>query len=62
MDSAKFVELLKLISEAGWVFAVPELEAEDEVPGLIIGTADYVESILDHLPDSPLIATPPKVH
>jgi hypothetical protein len=42
-------DLLTICEELGWNVAIPQVEEDDEVPGLIIGTAEYVEMVTEAL-------------
>lgn len=44
--------LVATIAQLGWTVALPELNDDDPVPGMIIGTNEYVGSIIDNLPDN----------
>ena len=43
-------QLIKNIHDIGWSLAIPNCNEED-VPGLIIGTEDYVSAVIEHLPE-----------
>jgi len=39
-------ELIDIVGELGWQVAIPEdIEEEEEVPGLIIGTSEYIDAV-----------------
>jgi hypothetical protein len=45
-----FIELIEIVAELGWNVGIPEdVEEGEEVPGLIIGERDYVDSILEKI-------------
>lgn len=50
-DQKQLEKDLKVIHEIceryGWELAIPHGDDNDEVPGLIIGTAEYINFILD---------------
>lgn len=49
------LELLMIAAEAmGWTIIVPDVDDDEEVPGLIIGKEEYVDWILDTLGDDPI--------
>ena len=49
MDEKEFVKkLLELLEEVGWSIALPD---NDEVQGAIIGTEEYIDTILESLPE-----------
>lgn len=46
------VRLIRAIHDLDWTVAVPVLKTEDDsVPGLIIGTEEYVDAVVQHLPN-----------
>ena len=47
MDEEKAKQLIQLVKDAGWQFAIPE--GEGELKGMIIGEESYVDFILKHL-------------
>lgn len=44
-----FKELIEIVEELGWNVAIPHVEEDDEVPGLIIGNPEYVEAVTEAL-------------
>lgn len=44
-----FKELIEIVGELGWVVAIPNGEDNEEVPGLIVGTEEYVDKVSDAL-------------
>ena len=46
MSDEPFIQLLQLIEELGWDLALPDIDDDDDVPGLIIGTPEYIEWVL----------------
>lgn len=44
-------QLIKVIDQLGWSVAVPEGDDDEDVPGLIIGTQEYVSAVTDRLPE-----------
>lgn len=46
-----YERLLNLIAEIGWSIAIPDVSDDEEVPGLIIGTEEYVGKVLACLPE-----------
>jgi hypothetical protein len=56
MDSVTEKELMETlvatISQLGWGAALPDLDPNDTVPGMIIGTDEYINCILDNLPEA----------
>lgn len=54
-----FQQLAELIKKMGWGIAIPELKEKDAVPGLIIGTDEYLQTITSLLP-KPFEETPVK--
>lgn len=59
MSADEFItQLLKPLGEKGWSFAIdPE---EKDVQGLIVGTPEYILSVISRLPGKYTIANPPK--
>lgn len=47
-----FEQLIKIVQKFGWSVAIPDIHEEDVLPGLIIGTDEYIETITDMIPDS----------
>lgn len=48
-----FTELIEIVGELGWQIAMPEGEEDEEVPGLVIGTEEYVTKITGALDGKP---------
>lgn len=47
-EEAKAIDdIIKACETLGWHIAMPIQDNEDEVPGLVIGTNEYLEYILD---------------
>ena len=46
-----FEKLIQLIQNLGWDIALPDLNDDDEVPGMVIGNENYVQSVIECLPD-----------
>jgi hypothetical protein len=44
-------QLVKIIEQLGWSVAIPEADEEEDVPGLIIGTQEYVSAVTGRLPE-----------
>lgn len=44
-----FKELIEIVEELGWNVAIPQVEEDDEVPGLVIGKAEYVDAVTEAL-------------
>jgi hypothetical protein len=42
-----FKELIEIVGELGWVVAIPEGDLDEEVPGLVVGTEEYVNHVID---------------
>lgn len=40
-----FKELIEIVGELGWSVCIPQGPEDEEVPGLIIGTDEYVEKV-----------------
>lgn len=43
--------LVATISQLGWSVALPDIDDEATVPGMIIGTENYIDAVLKHLPE-----------
>lgn len=41
-----FDQLLEIVFKLGWDIAVPKVDDDDDVPGLIIGTPEYLDDVL----------------
>ncbi len=46
-----FKELIDIIHELGWSVALPNVDEDSIVPGMIIGEQEYIDSIVDQLDD-----------
>lgn len=46
-----FRELIQCLSDLGWCIAIPDIEDHEEFPGMIVGSPEYVDRILSHIPD-----------
>ena len=46
-----FDDLLQAIAALGWTVAVPGVGDDDDVPGLIVGKDEYVNAILEYIPE-----------
>lgn len=46
-----FKELIEIVGELGWQVAIPNGPEDDEVPGLIIGTEEYVNRVTEAMED-----------
>ena len=44
-----FKELIEIVTELGWSMAIPKGDDNEEVPGLIVGSDEYLEEVLDKL-------------
>lgn len=42
-----FKELIEIVGELGWQVSIPKGADNDEVPGLIIGTDEYINKVTD---------------
>lgn len=42
-----FKEIIEIVGELGWQIAIPKGNDNDEVPGLIIGTEEYVKEVTE---------------
>lgn len=42
-----FKELIQIVGELGWSVAIPDGDDNEEVPGLIIGSSDYVDKVTE---------------
>ncbi len=40
-----YKDLLTIIKKLGWGVALPKMDEEDDVPGMIIGTSQYLQII-----------------
>ena len=49
-EDDKVTQLLNLVGEFGWSIAVPN-SGDENCPGLIIGQENYINDILQYLPD-----------
>lgn len=56
MDLTKKEKILRLVDacrDLGWEIVIPNvdmLEDDDEIPGMVIGQADYITKVLEFLP------------
>ena len=56
MPLTKQEQILRLVDackDLGWEMVIPNvdmLEDDDEIPGMVIGKADYIAQIIDMLP------------
>jgi len=56
MSLTKQEQILRLVDackDLGWEMVIPNvdmLEDDDEIPGMVIGKADYIAQIIDMLP------------
>ena len=48
---ALMMELIKIIKDLGWAAGIPQLGENDVVPGMVIGIPEYVEGVLDYIPE-----------
>lgn len=45
-DPDKLFEALKLLRDAGYCVAVPNVQETKEPPGFIVGTREYIEDLI----------------
>lgn len=46
-----FHDLVAIVHDLGWSVSIPMVDESDPVPGMIIGIPEYVEGILDFVPE-----------
>lgn len=49
----KILQLVDACKELGWEMVIPNvdmLEDNDEVPGMVIGTPEYIATVIEYLP------------
>lgn len=51
MNEELLQKLIDILKEADWGICIPNLKPDDDVPGMIIGTDEYIKSITDQLKD-----------
>ena len=46
-----FTKFAEGVKEMGWNIAIPDGRDDDQVVGLIVGTEEYIDAVLSHLPE-----------